>query len=54
MFEVSFAGEYHCDAVFVSGGDDFIVLIRAARLDYCGHTCFGGIFDIIREGEECI
>ena len=30
MFEVPLAGKDHCDAVFIGGGNHFIVFLRAA------------------------
>jgi hypothetical protein len=44
MLKVPFACKHHCDAVFVGSGDDLIVFLRAARLNYTGHACLAGNF----------
>ncbi|MBA7632778.1 hypothetical protein ES703_40332 [subsurface metagenome] len=33
MLKVSLARKHHCDAVFISSGNYFIIFIRAARLN---------------------
>jgi hypothetical protein len=52
MLKVSLAREYHRYPVFVRTGDYFIILIRAARLNYARYARPGGIFNIIREREK--
>ena len=52
MFEMSFAGEDHSDAVFVGGGDDLVIFLRAARLGDCDDSRLCGIIDIVREWKE--
>jgi hypothetical protein len=46
MLKVSLSSEHHRNAVFVGSSDDLIVFLRAARLNYAGHACIGGIFNI--------
>lgn len=54
MLKVPLAGEDHCDFVLVGGGDDFIVFFRASRLYNRGDAGLGGVFYVVREGEEGI
>src|SRR5262245_58636127 len=52
--EVPHAGERHGHAMFVGGGDDFLVTLAAARLhDGLDAVLCGGV-DAVPEGEECI
>ena len=36
--KVALAGKYHGDAKFITSRDDFIIALRAARLDYRDDT----------------
>ena len=52
MPEVALAGEAHCDAVLIGGGDHVVVTDAAAGLDHGGDTrCRGGI-ESVAEREE--
>ena len=46
------AGEYHGHAVFIGGGDGFLVAHRPTRLNDGADTGFGGLVDAIAEREE--
>jgi hypothetical protein len=52
MFEMSLAGKYHRYPVFVRTGNYFVILIRAARLNYASYARLSGIFNIIRKWEK--
>ena len=52
MFEVSVTGKDHRNAVFVGRFDRFIVLYRAARLDYRRDAELCGFVDVVAEREE--
>ena len=47
MFEVPNAGEDHGQAVFVRGGDYFVVADGASRLDHRGDAVFGGFVEAV-------
>lgn len=52
--EMTAAGEYHSNAVFICHVDRFLVTDGAAWLDNRGDACFSCCFDGITEGEERI
>ena len=52
MLEVALARKDHRNAMFISGSDNFIVFLGAARLSYGGDTCIRGIVNVVREWEE--
>ncbi len=54
MLEMSFAGKDHRNAVFVGGGDNFIILLRTTRLGNCDDSRLCSVIDIVREREESI
>ena len=49
MAEVAHVGEDHGDAVFVSGGNHFVVTDRAARLNNAGDAYRGCGIDAVAE-----
>src|SRR5690606_396198 len=51
---MAIAGEYHRNAVFVGGGDDFFIAYRAAGLDDCGCAGIGEYVKAVAEREERI
>ncbi len=52
MAEVAHVGEDHGDAVFVSGGNHFVVTDRAARLNNAGDAYRGCGIDAVAEREK--
>lgn len=54
MAEVAHVGEDHGDAVFVSGGNHFVVTDRAARLNNAGDAYRGCGIDAVAEREESV
>jgi len=54
MLKVSLPRKHHRNAVLIRTGNYFVILIRAARLNYAGHARLGGIFNIVREREKRI
>src|SRR5439155_10706149 len=52
MLELPFSGEHHRHAVFVGGGDDFVVPKRAARLGDRGDAAGGNGVEPVPEREE--
>src|SRR5688572_23934107 len=54
MTEMAHVGEQHCNAVFVSRGDHFIVTDRTAWLDNTGNTYRCRSVDTVAEREEGI
>lgn len=54
MLEMSLAGKDHRDAIFVGTGDDLVVFLRAARLNYTSHTGLAGIFNISQARTESL
>src|SRR5689334_19381672 len=52
MSEMPDAGEHHCEAVFVTGGDRLAVALRAAGLDDRRHAGRGSGVDVVPEREE--
>ena len=54
MAEMTHAGEYHGDAMFVGCRDDFRIAARAARLDDGFDSEFGQGIETVAKWEECI
>ena len=54
MLEMAFAGKDHRNAVFVGGGDNFIILLRTTRLGNCDDSRLCSVIDSVREREESI
>ncbi|VEB51526.1 Uncharacterised protein [Salmonella enterica subsp. enterica] len=52
MAEVAHVGEDHRNAVFVGGGNDFIITDRTARLDNAAHADSGSGINAITERER--
>ena len=50
--EVALAGEDHGDAVFVGGGDHFVVANRTAWLDHAGDASRSRRIKAVAEREE--
>ena len=52
--EVADSGKEHCETKAVGGVDDFLVALRAARLNDGGGAGFGDFFDAVGKGKECV
>jgi hypothetical protein len=50
--EVACAGEDHCDAMLIGGGNDFLIAHAATRLNCAGRACSNNDIEAIPKWEK--